>query len=202
VVAAQGAGVSELQVRVEWGLGAGVNNRLDLDIGAGFELSLVGQVIAVSIILPNGAVDLDSQIGQPIQGTGPLDPVTGLPGAFHNALVYGTVNRQDAYTRQEWQITRALNVPAAATVRVAIPPGVDYVEGLEISTPAGGTAALNFVTGEQQPGVFLDVGQWSVSTTARRFPRVRIPGNARFIESGAPVPGAARLFLLTFTSRP
>ncbi len=202
IVAGQGPGVSELQVRLEWGTGATFNNRMDLDIGAGFSMSLTAQTVQASVIVPNGFVDLDAQAGQDIVA-GPLDPVTGQPGSFHAALVYGTAIRDDgAYTMQEWQLTRALFVPLNTTVRVAIPPGVDFVEANEISLPAGGTPFLNFQTGAQQAGVFLDVGQWSVSTTPRSFERTRLPGNARFISSGAVVPGSNRLFLLRFTSRP
>ena len=199
--ASGGQSVTELQCRIEWGTGATFTNRMDLDIGAGFQMSLTAQVVNVALILPNGAVDLENQVGQ-LMPAGPLDPVTGLQGSFHTALVYATAIRDGAYTAQEWQLTRALFVPLGTTVRVAIPPGVDFVEANEISVPAGATPALNFQTGQQQAGVFLDVGQWSVSTSARRFNRVRIPGNARFIASGAVVPGADRLFLLRFTSRP
>ena len=201
VAAALGQGVTELQVRLEWATGAGFHNRMDLDIGAGFQMSLTAQSIQASIILPNGAVDLDAQHGQDMVA-GPLDPLTGLAGAFHTALIFGTAQKEQAWTFQEWQLTRALRVPQNTTTRIAIPSGADFVEGMEITLPSAATPFLNFVTGEQQATVFLDVGQFSVSTTPRRFDRVRIPVNARFIQSGAVVPAADRLFLLTFTSRP
>ena len=198
-VLGNGSLVSSLQVRIEWSLGAGRDNRMDLDIGAGFQLSLPAVRVQMSLLLPAGAIDLEPLPDRLIP-LPPVDPVTGLaPNAWLAALLWGTVNRTQTFSAvSEWQLTRALFVPATQSLTLRIPESADFVEAYETSGAGMPTPFLNFTT---EAG--SDVGQWSESgTRPRRFERVRIPGTAKFINSGPVNQAQDRLFSFVFTVRP
>ncbi len=196
-----GTGLSELQLELEFSLGGGKNNRLFLDVGAGWTITLPAVSIQMYLLLPLGAIDLDTVQGGTIP-LGPPDPITGGVTAFNSALFWATVNRSDIFSAiPEWQLTRGLFAPAGATTRIAIPEGADFVEGWEtlVPSPAGATPFLNFET----DAPFRNVGQYSQALLpTKRFVRTRIPGNAKFINSGPANGASPRLFLLTFTVRP
>lgn len=197
-----GRGLSQLQLLVQWSLGAGRDNQLELDIGAGFQMSLPATRIQVALITPDGSIDLDGRQGQEIAPPFPVDPITDDETALNQCLVWATVNRTITYSSfAEWQLTRGLFVPAGETVLLSIPQGADFVEVFEISTPAAPTAFLNFVTDPTPP--VLDVGQLSFLTNRPRSTgRVRIPGTAVAIQSGTVNELFDRFFSVIFTMRP
>lgn len=197
----RGPGLSQLQVLVQWSLGAARNNQLELDIGAGFQLSLPARSLQMGLILPDGAFDIDGRVGQQIP-LGPVDPITGAQTAFHAALVWGEVSRMGTYSSTpEWQLTRGLFVPATQTVTVDVPVGADFVEVFQLTSPAGATPFLRFVTAPQPTP--QDVGQFSFDTTSPRYTgRVRIPGQADAIDSGPVDNLNDRFFSVVFTMRP
>ena len=190
---------SSLQVRIEWSLGAGRDNRMDLDVGGGFQFSLPAVRVQMALLLPAGAIDLEAIPGQVIP-VPPNDPVTGAaPNAWLAALLWGTVNRTCTFSAtSEWQLTRGFFVPATQSLTLRIPESSDFVEGFEINGVGPATPFVLFTT---EGG--SDVGQWSTSTTQpRRFERVRIPVTAKFITSGPVNNAQARLFSFIFTIRP
>lgn len=200
--ALSGRGLSQLQLLVQWSLGAGRDNRMVLDIGAGFQMSLPATRIQVALVVPVNSIDLDGRQGQEISPPFPIDPVTGGSTAFNQALVWATVNRTITYASiAEWQLTRGFFVPAEATLELAIPQGADFVEIFELSSPAAPTTFVNFVT-DPAPAP-LDVGQLSFLTNRPRSTgRVRIPGTATAIQSGTPNALFDRFFSVIFTMRP
>lgn len=203
VMNAPGAvGLSQLQLLVQWSLGAGRDNQLLLDVGAGFQMSLPATRIQVALVLPNGAINLDGREGQPIP-LPPPDPVTGSTDtAWNECLIWATVNRTGTYASiAEWQVTRGLFVPAEAVGLIPIPQGADFVEIFETSNVAAATTFFNFVTDPMPASA--DVGQLSFLTNRPRSTgRVRIPGTAKAIQSGPANLVAARLFSAIFTMRP
>lgn len=197
----QGQPLSQLQMEILWSLGAGKDNRLLVDIGAGFQMSLPATRVQCGLIVPGTAFNLDGREGQPTPA-GPLDPITGAATAFNQALVWATVNRTGTYSSfAEWQLTRGFFVPTNATLTLPIPQGADFVEVFEISAPAAPTTFLNFVT--LPAPAPLDVGQLSFLTNRPRSTgRVRIPGTAAAIQSGTPNALSNRFFSVIFTMRP
>lgn len=196
----RGRGVSQLQVRLQYSLGGGRDNQLDLDVGAGFQFSVPATRIQMSLLLPAGAVDLDTSQGQTVP-IFPVDPVTGASATFVNqAVLWGTVNRNpggNISSGSEWQLTRCLIVPSGGIARVDIPEGADFVEAYENSVPAAATPFLRFLTASG-----LEVGQLSQNfLPAKFYGRSRIPGTAKQIDSG-PSSASARFFSVIFTMRP
>jgi len=194
-----GQGVSQLQCKIEWSLGAGRDNQMFLDVGAGFELSLPASRVQISALLPAGAIDQDQAQGQLIPAA-PPDPVTGgLAPAWNSVLIWGTVNRTGRYSGfSDWQLTRGAAIAANGAGQITIPQGADFVELYETFTPN----APVFVTFNMEGLGTPVIARLSYLTNQPFYTgRVRIPGNARFILIPAGNP-AARLVTAIFTQRP
>lgn len=193
-----GVGTAQLQLRIEYSLGGGIEQRLDVDVGAGFQISVPATSLRVLLALSEGSSDISSSVGQLVP-VGPPDPVSGVETAFASVLLFCNLSRMSQFSSlTDWQLTRIIDARTGVG-RVPIPPGADEVEVFGIlGTQA---PALSFVTDNLDNAVqqFENVGVLNFNlNTPSRTGSVRIPGTAAFIEA----PAAAGLFSAVFRQRP